>query len=47
MSSKQETVSFRCVDFTVSTFKEDDFIITIYGIDENRKTYCVKVNDFP
>jgi DNA polymerase elongation subunit (family B) len=46
MSSKQETVSFRCVDFTVSTFKEDDFIITIYGIDENRKTYCVKVNDF-
>ena len=46
MSTQQETISFRCVDFTVSSFKEDDFIITIYGIDENRKTYCVKVNDF-
>lgn len=39
-------VSFRCVDFTVSSFKDNDFIITIYGIDEQRKTYCVKVSDF-
>ena len=46
MSSPQETVSFRCVDFTVSSFNEEEFVITIYGIDENRKTYCVKVNDF-
>lgn len=46
MSSSQETVSFRCVDFTVSRFNEEEFVITIYGIDENRKTYCAKVNDF-
>ena len=41
-----KTVSFRCVDFTVSSFKQDDFVITIYGIDENRTKYCVKVDDF-
>ena len=44
--NKQETISFRCVDFTVSSYKQDEFIITIYGIDENRKTYCAKIDDF-
>lgn len=44
--SSKNVISFRCVDFNVSTFKQEDFIITIHGIDENRKTYCVKIDDF-
>ena len=44
--SEKSSISFRCIDFNVSSFKEEDFIITIYGIDENRKTHCVKVDDF-
>ena len=43
---QNDKISFRCVDFNVSSFKEEEFIITIYGIDENRKTYCVKIEDF-
>ena len=42
----KKTLSFRCIDFNVSSFKQEDFIITIYGIDENRNTYCVKIDDF-
>ena len=38
--------SFRCVDFQVSTFKDDDFVIRMYGIDEKRNTYCVNIDDF-
>jgi DNA polymerase elongation subunit (family B) len=45
-SNKQETISFRCVDFTVSSYKQEEFIITIYGIDENRRTYCAKIDNF-
>tara|TARA_Y100000389_G_scaffold67400_1_gene63688 strand:+ start:361 stop:4125 length:3765 start_codon:yes stop_codon:yes gene_type:complete len=45
MSSKTP-ISFRCIDFNVSSFKKEEFIITIYGIDENRKTYCVRIDDF-
>ncbi len=41
-----ETVNFRCIDFKVSNYKNDDFVITIYGIDENRKTYCLTIDDF-
>jgi len=43
---QNDKISFRCVDFNVSSFKEEEFIITIYGIDEKRKTYCVKIDDF-
>ena len=39
-------MSFRCVDFQVSTFKDQEFSIRIYGIDEQRNTYCVNVDDF-
>lgn len=46
LSDKNDTISFRCIDFNVSSFKQEEFIITIYGIDENRKTYCVKIDDF-
>ncbi len=45
-NEQTDTISFRCIDFNVSSFKQEDFIITIYGIDENRKTYCVKIDDF-
>ena len=45
MSSKNP-ISFRCIDFNVSSFKKEEFIITIYGIDENRNTYCVRIDDF-
>lgn len=41
-----QTHSFRCVDFQVSTFKDDDFVIRMYGIDEKRNTYCVNIDDF-
>lgn len=44
--SEKKTISFRCVDFNVSSFKKEEFIITIYGIDERRNTYCVRVDDF-
>ena len=37
---------FRCIDFQASDFRDDEFKIQIYGIDENRKTYCVRVHDF-
>lgn len=46
LSDKNDTISFRCIDFNVSSFKQEEFIITIYGIDENRNTYCVKIDDF-
>ena len=46
VSDQNGTISFRCIDFNVSSFKQEEFIITIYGIDENRKTYCVKIDDF-
>ena len=39
-------VSFKCVDFVVSDFRDDSFDITMYGIDENRKSYCAKIEDF-
>lgn len=38
--------SFKCVDFVVSDFRDDSFEITMYGIDENRKSYCAKIEDF-
>lgn len=38
--------SFRCIDFISSDFFDDEFKMQLYGIDENRKTYCLKVNDF-
>ena len=37
---------FRCIDFQVSTYKDEDFVIQMYGIDEKRNTYCVHMNDF-
>ena len=46
MSNINKSILFRCIDFQCSTFKDDEFSIRIYGIDENRKTYCVHVNDF-
>ena len=39
-------LSFRCVDFQVSTFKDNEFSIRIYGIDEHRNTYCANIDDF-
>ena len=44
--SKVKTKSFRCVDFQTTDIKSDSFVITIYGIDESRNTYCVTVDDF-
>ena len=47
MSKKQKQISFRCIDFQCSTFKDqDNFFIRMYGIDENRNTYCVHIDDF-
>ena len=43
---QNDTISLRCIDFSISSFKQEEFIITIYGIDENRKTYCVRIDDF-
>ena len=43
--SKQPKI-IRCVDFNVSDFRDDSFSIKIYGIDENRNTYNVRINDF-
>tara|TARA_Y100000389_G_C17471366_1_gene531537 strand:- start:16532 stop:20272 length:3741 start_codon:yes stop_codon:yes gene_type:complete len=40
------SICFRCLDFTVSDFKSNEFIIKIYGIDEQRKKYCIIVDDF-
>ena len=46
MMSKEQ-ISFRCIDFQCSTFKDqDNFFIRMYGIDENRNTYCVHIDDF-
>ena len=42
-TKKQSKISFRCIDFKTSTFKDNDFFIRI---DENRNTYCVNVLDF-
>ena len=47
MSSKtKQPIEFRCIDFTASDYKDDNFVIKMYGIDENRNTYFVKMNDF-
>ena len=46
MMSNNKPLSFRCIDFKTSTYKDNDFFIRMYGIDENRNTYCVHVNDF-
>ena len=45
-TQQNEPISFRCIDFNVSSFKQEEFIITIYGIDENRTTYCIRVDNF-
>ena len=45
-TKKQKKITFRCIDFQTSTFKDDDFFIRMYGIDENRTTYCINVLDF-
>ena len=45
MPSKKECV-FRCVDFQASDFRHDNFKISMYGIDEERNTYCVRIDDF-
>jgi DNA polymerase elongation subunit (family B) len=44
--SNNKSLSFRCIDFQTSTYKDNDFFIRMYGIDENRNTYCVHVNHF-
>ena len=47
MSKTKKQISFRCIDFQCSTFKDqDNFFIRMYGIDENRNTYCVHIDDF-
>ena len=43
--SKQPKI-IRCVDFNVSDFRDDKFSIKIYGIDEERNTYFVRIDDF-
>ena len=43
--SKQPKI-IRCVDFNVSDFRDDKFSIKIYGIDEKRNTYNVRIDDF-
>ena len=45
MPSKKECV-FRCIDFQASDFRHDNFKISMYGIDEERNTYCVRIDDF-
>ena len=40
------TLSFRCIDYQVSSYQDNNFTIRIYGIDENRNTYCVNIDDF-
>ena len=45
-TNKQKKITFRCIDFQTSTFKDNDFFIRMYGIDENRTTYCINVLDF-
>ena len=45
-SKSKQPKLIRCVDFNVSDFRDDDFKINIYGIDEKRKTYNVKINNF-
>ena len=44
--SNNKPLSFRCIDFKTSTYKDKDFFIRMYGIDEKRNTYCVDVNNF-
>ncbi len=39
-------VQFRCIDFKVSDYKDDRFRIQIFGIDQNRKTYSLRIDDF-
>ena len=39
-------IEFRCIDFNASDYKDDNFVIKMYGIDEKRKTYFVKIDDF-
>lgn len=41
-----DTISFRCLDFKVSDYRSDTFNIDIYGLDENRKTYCLNVLNY-
>ena len=44
--TSKSAISFKCVDFVVSDFRDDAFEIIMYGIDENRKSYCVSIEDF-
>ncbi len=43
--SKQPKI-IRCVDFNASDYRDDRFVIKIYGIDEERNTYFVRIDDF-
>ena len=45
MPSKKECI-FRCIDFQASDFRHDSFKISMYGIDEDRNTYSVRIDDF-
>jgi len=38
--------SCRCIDINASDYRDDSFKIQIYGIDENRKTYSIRIDDF-
>ena len=46
MSRTKPIVQFRCIDFKVSDYKDDRFRIQIFGIDQNRKTYSLRIDDF-
>ena len=41
-----ETRSFRIIDITASDYKDEKFEMKLIGIDENRKTYFITVDDF-
>lgn len=38
--------SCRCIDINASDYRDESFKIQIYGIDENRKTYSIRIDDF-
>ena len=46
MSKTKSVIQFRCIDFKVSDYKDDSFKIQIFGIDENRKSYSLRIDDF-
>ena len=46
MSSQRKQLDIKLIDFVVSNYADNDFKIQMFGINEKRETFSVKIDDF-